>query len=281
MPEVWRNYSSRRIIIAISKRTKHLPRAQVVELYSSMTAAPDNAAVKNRVVRTLVESNQGLVHNIARKFVNHGIPFEDLVQDGNIGLMRAIELFDVDQGTQFSTYATTWVRQAILRSIADRSRTIRVPAHVHDRMIKMNRLSRDAQDSAELADLMSMSDCELMSLQVAAMAAVSLDTAIGSDDGAFTLIDTIADEHTCTPHDAYERTNLGDTLTSLMSGLKPREAKILALRYGLGGCEEHTLDDLANLFEISRERVRQIEAAALDKLGRGARGALLREFLKT
>jgi RNA polymerase primary sigma factor len=246
-----------------------------------MAAAPDNAALRSRVTRTLVESNQGLVHNIARKFVNHGIPFEDLVQEGNIGLMRAIELFDVTRDTQFSTYATTWVRQAVLRCIADASRTVRVPTHVHDRMIKMNRLSRDAQDNAGLAAAMSMSDPELMSLQVAAMSAVSLDTAIGSDDGAFTLIDTLADEHTHTPHDAYERTNLGDTLNTLLSGLKQREAKILALRYGLGGCEEHTLDDLANLFEISRERVRQIEAAALDKLGRGSRGALLREFLKT
>ena len=225
----------------------------------------------------LIESNQGLVHNIASKFVNHGLAFDDLVQEGNIGLLRAIELFDVTKNTQFGTYATLWIRQGIMRAIADTSRTIRVPAYVHDRMIKMSRLSRSIDNDRELALAMDLSSDELNDLQSSARGTISLHSTIGGEEG-FTLADTISD-NAPTPQEAAEDSELGRVLSTLMKTLKDREAKILTLRYGLGGCAEHTLGEIAVMFEISHERVRQIESSALWKLNRSDDG-MLKDFLR-
>jgi RNA polymerase primary sigma factor len=228
----------------------------------------------------LVETNQGLVHSIARKFTNHGVAYDDLIQEGNIGLMRAVELFDLSKDAAFSTYATLWIRQGITRAIADQSRTIRTPVHIHDQIIKMNRLNRAGGESvtdSDVAQALGVSDDHLMSLQQFARGTLSIHQ---NDDSGFSLVDLIQDDSP-TPEQIYEDINFNETLIKMIGTLKPREAQVLVLRYGLGNAAEHTLEQVGNILEISGERVRQIEETALHKLGRGESAAQLRAFLRS
>ncbi len=260
-----------------------LPAAQFRPVYAEIMGGEREM---RRAKDELTRANLRLVVHIARKYLNRGLQFGDLIQEGNIGLMRAVDKFDWRRGFKFLTYATWWIRQSITRAIAEQGRTIRVPVHMGETASKIARASRRIAQTAgreptpqELAEKLGMSVEKVTSAQRLAKEPVSLETPIG-EEGDAQLGDLIEDRDAVLPFDAVARTTLRDAAGRMLSGLTPREERILRMRFGVGAGGEHTLEEVGRTFGVTRERIRQIEAKALGKLRKSTQGRVLRSFLE-
>jgi RNA polymerase primary sigma factor len=266
------------------QRRVGLPIKELKDIAKQMSTGEAKA---RRAKREMTEANLRLVISIAKKYTNRGLQFLDLIQEGNIGLMKAVDKFEYRRGYKFSTYATWWIRQAITRSIADQARTIRIPVHMIETINKMNRISRQIlqetgqePDPALLAQKMEMPEEKIRKILKISKEPISMETPIGDDDDSH-LGDFIEDTGTMAPVDAAVYTSLRDATKEVLDTLTPREAKVLRMRFGIEMNTDHTLEEVGKQFDVTRERIRQIEAKALRKLRHPSRSERLRSFLDT
>ena len=268
-------------LIDIQKRIG-IPLKDLKDINKQMSTGEAKA---RRAKREMTEANLRLVISIAKKYTNRGLQFLDLIQEGNIGLMKAVDKFEYRRGYKFSTYATWWIRQAITRSIADQARTIRIPVHMIETINKMNRISRQIlqetgaePDPATLAIKMEMPEDKIRKILKISKEPISMETPIGDDDDSH-LGDFIEDQATLAPNDAAMYSSLRDVTKDILDSLTPREAKVLRMRFGIEMNTDHTLEEVGKQFDVTRERIRQIEAKALRKLRHPSRSERLKSFL--
>ncbi|HET9033408.1 MAG TPA: RNA polymerase sigma factor RpoD [Dokdonella sp.] len=268
-------------LVAI-ENTLYLTVADIKEINRAMSIGEAKA---RRAKKEMVEANLRLVISIAKKYTNRGLQFLDLIQEGNIGLMKAVDKFEYRRGYKFSTYATWWIRQAITRSIADQARTIRIPVHMIETINKLNRISRQMLQEMgreptpeELAIKMEMPEDKIRKVLKIAKEPISMETPIGDDEDSH-LGDFIEDLSIVSPIESSTNIGLMETVHGVLGGLTPREAKVLRMRFGIDMNTDHTLEEVGKQFDVTRERIRQIEAKALRKLRHPSRSEQLRSFL--
>ncbi len=269
-------------LIKLQKETR-LSITQIKEINRTVSVGEAKA---RRAKKEMVEANLRLVISIAKKYTNRGLQFLDLIQEGNIGLMKAVDKFEYRRGYKFSTYATWWIRQAITRSIADQARTIRIPVHMIETINKLNRISRKLLQEKgregtpeELAVEMEMPEDKVRKVMKIAKEPISMETPIGDDEDS-SLGDFIEDGNVQSPVDSATSTGLGESTRDVLGSLTPREAKVLRMRFGIDMNTDHTLEEVGKQFDVTRERIRQIEAKALRKLRHPSRSDMLRSFLE-
>jgi len=277
-PEITRRQS--RLVAA--EQALHLSINEIKEINREVSIGEAKA---RRAKKEMVEANLRLVISIAKKYTNRGLQFLDLIQEGNIGLMKAVDKFEYRRGYKFSTYATWWIRQAITRSIADQARTIRIPVHMIETINKLNRISRQMLQEMgreptpeELAVRMEMPEDKVRKVLKIAKEPISMETPIGDDEDSH-LGDFIEDTSVASPIDQATMESLRETTHAVLAQLTPREAKVLRMRFGIDLNTDHTLEEVGKQFDVTRERIRQIEAKALRKLRHPSRSEQLRSFL--
>ena len=268
------------------KKVEEQTRLSVTQIKEINRTVSVGEAKARRAKKEMVEANLRLVISIAKKYTNRGLQFLDLIQEGNIGLMKAVDKFEYRRGYKFSTYATWWIRQAITRSIADQARTIRIPVHMIETINKLNRISRKLLQEKgregtpeELAIEMEMPEEKVRKVMKIAKEPISMETPIGDDEDS-SLGDFIEDGNVQSPIDSATSTGLDESTRDVLGSLTPREAKVLRMRFGIDMNTDHTLEEVGKQFDVTRERIRQIEAKALRKLRHPSRSDMLRSFLE-